>query len=247
MEWRDQGALIGTRPHGESAAIVSVLTAAHGLHSGVVRGGGSRRMAAVLQPGAQVDVTWRARLDDQIGTMGIEPVRSRAVILDDGAALAGLNALCALILMALPEREPHPALYAASTGLMDRLAGGGDWPAAYLRWELLLLEEIGFGLDLNRCAVTGAREGLEFVSPRSGRAVSRAGAGDWADRLLPLPQALLGQGPASPAELAQGLAITGHFLTRDLGHALHGRALPAARARLVELLTRARKNVDPRL
>lgn len=239
-EWRDQGALISVRPHGESAAIIEVFTAAHGRHAGVVRGGASRRMAPLLQPGSQLDVTWRARLDDQLGSFTVEPLRSRAEIMDDRRALAALAAVCALLRLALPEREPHEALFRASVTLLDGLAARvPGWEAAYLRWELLLLEEVGFGLDLTRCAVTGAREGLAFVSPRTGRAVSRDGAGDWADRLLPLPACLLGQGPANATELAQGLAITGHFLTRELADALHGRPLPAARDRLADLLTRA--------
>lgn len=237
MEWRDQGALISVRPHGESAAIIEVFTASHGRHAGIVRGGGSRRLAPVLQPGAQLDVTWRARLDDHIGAFTVEPIRSRAAVMEDRRALAALTSACALLHLALPEREPHPNLYRASIGLLDRLEGA-DWETAYLRWELLVLEEVGFGLDLSRCAVTGARDDLAYVSPRTGRAVSRTGAGEWADRLLPLPQCLLGQGPALPGELAQGLAITGHFLTRELAEALHGRALPPARARLVDLLTR---------
>lgn len=239
MEWRDQGALISARPQGETGAVIWVFTAEHGLHAGVVRGGASRRMAATLQPGTQVAVTWRARLDDQLGTFVVEPLRSRAALLGDRAGLAALGALCAMLRLALPEREPHPGLFNASVALLDRLEGGAaDWAASYLRWELLLLEEIGFGLDLSRCAVTGAREGLAFVSPRTGRAVSRQGAGDWADRLLPLPEFLLGQGPAGPADLLAGLALTGHFLNRDLAGALHGRDLPAARGRLADLMAR---------
>lgn len=237
MEWRDEGTLISVRPHGESAAIVEVFTAAHGRHAGVVRGGASRRLAAVLQPGAQLDVTWRARLDGHIGAFTVEPLRARAALMEDRRTLAALSSVCALLHLALPEREDHAALYRASTALLDGLGRPG-WEGAYLRWELLLLEEVGFGLDLTRCAVTGAREGLAFVSPRTGRAVSRAGAGGWADRLLPLPACLMGQGPASPADLAQGLAVTGHFLTRELAGALHGRPLPPARQRLADLLTR---------
>lgn len=236
MEWRDEGALLSVRRHGESAAIIEVFTAAHGRHAGVVRGGGSRRIAPLLQPGAQLDVTWRARLDDHIGAFSIEPIRSRAGVLGDRLALAGLNAICAMLHVALPEREPHPTLWRATMALLDALETAPDWPARYLRWELLLLEEVGFGLDLATCAVTGAREDLVFVSPRTGRAVSRAGAGDWADRLLPLPACLLGQGPASGTELGQGLAVTGHFLHRELP--LQGRPLPEARARLIALLSR---------
>jgi DNA repair protein RecO (recombination protein O) len=242
MEWRDEGVLISMRPHGESAAIIEVFTAGHGRHAGVVRGGASRRMAATLQPGTQLSVTWRARLEGHLGVFTVEPLRSRAAVLGDGRALAGLGSVCALLHVALPEREPHVTLWPATVALMDALAEGGgegpDWGALYLRWEMRLLEDLGFGLDLSTCAVTGARDDLAFVSPRTGRAVSRAGAGDWADRLLPLPQGLLGQGPADRTELLQGLAITGHFLTRELSPLMEGRPLPEARARLLALLAR---------
>jgi len=233
MEWRDQGALLSMRPHGESAAIIEVFTALHGRHAGVVRGGGGRRMAATLQPGTQLDVTWRARLEDHIGAFTVEPLQSRAGVLADRLALAGLNAICALLRLALPERSPHPAIYALTVALLDALQADPGWPARYLRWELALLEELGFGLDLATCAVTGSRDDLVYVSPKSGRAVSRAGAGDWAARLLPLPGVLMGQGMGTAAELAQGLAVTGHFLQRGLGDA----PLPEARARLASLLS----------
>lgn len=236
MEWRDQGVLLSSRPHGESAAIIEVLTAAHGLHAGVVRGGGSRRIAPFLQPGTQLDLEWRARLDEHIGVFRVEPVRNRAAaILSDRRALAGLSSVCALLGFALAERDPHPGLYCASVAVFD-LLGQPGWEAAYLRWELLLLEEMGLGLDLGRCAVTGGREDLVYVSPRTGRAVSRRGAGDWADRLLPLPHCLMGQGPAPDAEVAAGLRTTGHFLETRLAGELVGRPLPQARARLVALI-----------
>ena len=238
MEWRDEGALLSMRLHGESSAIIEVFTAAHGRHTGVVRGGASRKMAAMLQPGSQLDVTWRARLEDHIGSYVAEPLRSRAAILSDRLALAGLNSVCALLHVALPEREPHPLLWRMSMTLLDDLAGSTTWPPHYLRWESLLLEELGFALDLGSCAVTGARDDLVFVSPKSGRAVSRAGAGNWADRLLPLPAVMLGQGTGTPVEIAMGLAITGHFLNRCLEPTLNGRPLPEARARLLELLAR---------
>jgi DNA repair protein RecO (recombination protein O) len=233
MEWRDQGALLAVRRHGESAAIIEVFTAAHGRHAGVVRGGASRKAAPMLQPGAQLDLTWRARLDEHIGSFTVEPLRSRTALLGDRAALAGLNAICALLTHALPEREAHPALYPATIALLDAL-DGTDWQLRYLQWEVLLLEELGFGLDLGRCAVTGATGDLAFVSPRTGRAVSRAAAGDWAERLLPLPPCLTG-GPVDATGLAQGLRLTGHFLARELTRA---KPLPEARARLVDLLAR---------
>ena len=244
MEWRDEGALIALRLHGESAAIIEVFTASHGRHSGVVRGGGSRRMAAALQPGGQVQVHWQARLDEHLGVFTVEPLASRARVLSDRLALAGLNAVCALVHLALPERDPHPALYAKTVDLLDHLITTPDWPPAYLRWELDLLDDVGFGLYLTACAVTGSREDLAFVSPRSGRAVSRAGAGDWAARLLPLPPGLLGQGPLHGDDLVQGLALTGHFLNRGLQPVLHDRPLPQARARLIQMLTQWRSDTD---
>lgn len=238
MEWRDEGALLSVRPHGESAAIIEVFTAEHGRHAGVVRGGTSRRIAPILQPGAQIQVNWRARLDDHIGAFTVEPLRSRTALLSDRLALAGMNAVCAMLRAALPEREAHPLLWRATMPLLDALDRGADWPSDYLRWELLLLEEIGFGLDLATCAVTGSRDDLAYVSPRTGRAVSRKGAGEWASRLLPLPQVLMGQGSGSAAEITDGLAVTGHFLQSELSPLLYGRPLPEARARLLDLLSR---------
>lgn len=238
MEWRDEGMLLSMRPHGEGSAIIEVLSRAHGRHLGLVRGGASRKMAPFLQAGTQLDLTWRARLDDHMGVFTVEPLRSRAAILDNAMALAGLGAVCALTHIALPERDPHPTLYARTLVLMDELNAGKDWLALYLRWELALLEEIGFGLDLGSCAVTGVRDGLAFVSPRTGRAVSREGAGEWAPKLLPLPQALLGQGPVSLAEALEALGLTGHFLQRELADRLKGGPLPEARGRLLARLAK---------
>ncbi len=237
MDWRDQGILLSMRPHGETSAIIEVLTAAHGRHMGVVRGGASRRMAAALQPGSGLMLDWRARLQDQLGAFTVEPLQSRAHLLGDRLALAGLLSVCALLHAALPEREPHPRLWTATLALLD-LLGGEGWTSAYLRWELLLLDELGFGLDLGACAVTGATEGLAYVSPRTGRAVTRAGAGDWADRLLPLPEGLAGEAALPPGAVAQGLRLTGHFLDRGLRPVLGDRLLPEARARLLDLLAR---------
>lgn len=236
MEWRDQGILLAVRRHGETSAIIDVLTPGHGRHAGVVRGGTSRKLAPILQPGAQLDLAWRARLEDHIGTFTVEPVRSRAAhVMGHRLALAGLNAVTALLLFALPEREAHPALYKRTEQLMDLMGVPDIWPLAYLRWELALLEELGFGLDLSGCAVLGRRANdLSFISPRTGRAVSRAGAGEWADRLLPLPPCLLGHGAAPDAEVVEGLKTTGYFLRQHLAEQQGGRPLPEARARFVE-------------
>lgn len=238
MDWRDEGVLLSVRRHGESAAIIEVFTLAHGRHAGIVHGGASRKLAPILQPGAQLDVSWHARLDEHLGTYTAEPLKSRAGLMADRLALAGLNSVCALLAFLLPEREAHGALYAGTQGLLDRIGSGDGWPIDYLRWELGLLEEMGYGLDLTRCALTGSREDLAYVSPKSGRAVARGAAGEWADRLLPLPACLLGQGPATEAEIAAGLHLTGYFLEHRLAPDLGHKPLPEARRRLVALLSR---------
>jgi DNA repair protein RecO (recombination protein O) len=237
IDWRDEGFVIAVRPHGETSAILEVFSHAHGRHLGVVRGGASRKMAAILQPGTGLQLEWRARLDDHIGSFVVEPLRSRAHLLSDRLALAGLLSACALLRAALPERESHPALWAVTLSLLDALGTAG-WTSAYLRWELRLLEELGFGLDLTRCAVTGATEGLAYVSPKTGRAVTQAGAGDWADRLLPFPEGLSGDGALLPQDVLAGLRLTGFFLDSGLRPVLHDRPLPEARARLLDRLSR---------
>lgn len=238
MEWREEGTLLAVRPHGEQAAIIEVFTRDHGRHAGVVRGGASRRLAPVLQPGAVLDLAWRARLDTHVGTFEVEPLRTRSAVLGDADALAGLTSVCGLLCRLLPERDPHPLLHAATEAVLDRIAvAAPDWPLAYLRWEQGVLEDLGYGLDLGSCAVTGVRDDLAFVSPRTGRAVSRTGAGDWAGRLLPLPACLLGQGPATATELVAALGTTGHFLAR-MAAELGDRPLPEARSRLLARLSR---------
>lgn len=239
MEWRDQGILLSTRRHGETSAIIEVFTPEHGRHAGVVRGGTSRKIAPILQPGAQLDVTWRARLEDHIGSFHVEPVRSRAVAAMGGRiALAGLNAVTGLLGFCLPEREPYPQLYQRSEQLLDLLGQEDVWPLAYLRWEMRLLEEMGYALELDACAVTGSQESLMYVSPKTGRAVSRDAAGAWADRLLPLPDVMRWRGAASNSEIAQGLVTTGYFLTAHLAKGLGNKPLPEARARFVEAFSR---------
>ncbi|MBT9384058.1 DNA repair protein RecO [Pseudooceanicola sp. CBS1P-1] len=240
MEWQEEGILLTLRRHGESGAIVEAFTPSHGRHAGLVRGGASRRMAPILQPGAQLQFSWRARLEDQLGHFSVDVVRSRSDVTlgGDRLALAGLNAVTALLSFCLPEREAHPRLYRDSERLLDLLGQGELWPLAYLRWEIALLEDMGYGLDLSACAVTGATEGLAYVSPRTGRAVTRAGAGDYADRLLPLPPVLKGEGQAGDAEIAEALTVTGHFLHNHLAPELGSKPLPDARARLMQVIAR---------
>ncbi len=239
IEWRDEGAVLAVRPHGETSVIVEAFTWQHGRHSGVVRGGIGRKLSPVLQPGGQVELVWKARLEDHLGAYTVEPIRSRAaVVLSDRLALAGLNAVAGLLSQVLPEREAHPPLYDRTITLLDLLGEGDVWPLAYLQWELALLEELGFALDLTQCAVTGATGDLAYVSPKTGRAVSRAAAGVWADRLLPLAPVLIGQGDAGGPEIATALFVTGYFIEHRLMKGLGDRPMPAARARLLSVLER---------
>ncbi|WP_420011846.1 DNA repair protein RecO [Tateyamaria sp.] len=239
MEWRGTGILLSVRRHGETSAIIDVFTENRGRHAGVVRGGTSRKIAPILQPGAQLDVAWRARLEDHIGSFVVEPLRSRAaLVMGNRLALAGLNAVTALLVFCLPERDAHGPLYRQTEQLLDLLGQDDLWPLAYLRWEVALLNEMGFGLDLTACAVTGATEDLIYVSPKTGRAVSAKGAGEWASRLLPLPAVLQGQGEAPDAEVAQALETTGYFLSAHMAPDLGTRPLPDARARFVAAFTR---------
>lgn len=240
IEWRDEGALLSSRPFGENAVIIEVFSAMHGRYAGVVRGGASRKLTPVLQPGGQVSVAWKARLESHLGSFTVEPIRSRAAAaMGDRLALAGLNAVCSLLGMVLPEREAHRPLYERTIALLDLLGQSDVWPLAYLRWEQALLEEMGFGLDLSACAVRGVNEDLIYVSPKSGRAVSREAAGEWADRMLPLPPVLAGKGDASNDQIAKALGTTGYFIEHRLIKSLGERPLPVARGRLVDAIARA--------
>ena len=236
MEWRGEGTVIGRRKHGEHAVVLDILSRDAGRVAGLVPGGAGRSRSAMLQPGSRVAAVWRARLADQLGTFTVEPARARPGLLADAAALDGVNATSALLRFALPERDPHPRLADVSEALWDAMDEGRDWAADYVRWEMLLLDEMGFGLDLSRCAVTGARLGLSYVSPVSGRAVTAEAAGEYAPRLLRLP-AMLG-GPPSNDDLAHALRLTGHFLHRWLAGEHAARPLPAARDRLAARLIR---------
>lgn len=231
--WQDEAIVLSARPHGEGHAVAAVFARAHGHWRGHVRGGASARGRGVWQPGTVLAATWSARLPDQLGHLAGEPIATAAAALEDPWALALLAAACAVAEAALPEHAPHPRAYAGLAALLARLGEGVAAAPDYVRWELALLAELGYGLDLASCAVTGRRVGLAFVSPRTGRAVTAEGAGAWAPRLLPLPEFLVGEGPAGPGEVAAGLRLTGHFLARDVFGAAH-RPLPAARARLAE-------------
>jgi len=232
MEWADSGFVVAVRRHGESGLIVELLTREHGRHLGFVRGGQSPKRRSVLQPGNLVAAAWRGRLAEHLGTIACELLRAHAArFLDDPDRLAALASATALIAVALPEREPHADVFAAFARLLDDLDSASDWPARYVHWECGLLAALGFGLDLTRCAATGAAGDLAYVSPRTGRAVSRAAGRPYHDKLLPLPEFLRLERPAAAAGIECGLALTEHFL---LHHLLlpQGRRLPPARARL---------------
>jgi DNA repair protein RecO (recombination protein O) len=238
MLWQDEGVVLALRRHGESSAVVSLLTAGHGRHAGLVRGGAGRRARGLYEPGNRLSVTWRARLPEHLGSFTGEAQQAvAAALLDQPDRLAALGAACALLEAALPERDPHPALYRELNELIDVLMTQDAWPERYVRFELALLAEQGFGLDLAACAVTGEAGDLAYVSPRSGRAVGRAAAGAYAPRLLPLPAFLIGAGPADAAQIEAGLRLTGAFLQRHLFDATE-RPLPHARERLLRRLAR---------
>jgi DNA repair protein RecO (recombination protein O) len=239
MEWRDRGFVLAVRRHGESGAIVELLTREHGHHAGLVRGGQGPRMRAVLQPGNEVAAWWRGRLAEHLGMLSCELARAHAArILDNPDRLAGLAAAAALVAAALPEREPHPDVYASFGGLIDALDSAIDWPARYVEWERDLLAALGFGLDLRRCAVTGVTADLAYVSPRTGRAVSRAAGLPYHDKLLVLPDFLWRNEPADASQIVSGMALTEHFLVHHV-FLPQGRTLPGARLRLAERMRRA--------
>lgn len=230
--WEDEAIVLSARPHGEGHAIVAVLARGHGHWRGHVRGGASSRQRGIWQPGNVVAATWSARLADQLGHLAGEVVEAvAAAAMDEPWPLALLASSCAVAEAALPEHEPHPLAYAGLAALLARIGDGAALAPDYVRWEVALLAELGYGLDLSACAVTGRREGLAYVSPRTGRAVSAEGAGDWAGRLLALPPFLLGNAVAGPGDVAAGLRLTGHFLARDVFGLAH-RPTPAARIRL---------------
>ncbi len=239
MQWSDEGIILSVKAYGETAAVAEIFTRAHGRHLGLVHGGRSRRMRPVLQTGNHVDATWKARLAEQLGHVAVELRKGYAAqAMEDPLALSGLSSLCALSRL-LPERDPHAALFEVALFVLGYLDEPEVWPALMVRWELALLEELGFGLDLVACAATGANDNLIYVSPKSGRAVSASAGDEYKDRLLRLPGFLLKgrQGAATMADVIDGLALTGHFLeTRVL--IPRGDAMPAARVRMKDLIVR---------
>lgn len=227
--------------HGEHGAVVRLMTSDHGLQAAYVRGARGRRLRPVVMPGNLVQARLSARTDSQLAQAELELVHSRGPLLGEPLAAAGIEWATALTASALPEAQPYPRLYQALDGLLaaiEAAPAASGWGSALVRYELLLLAELGFGLDLEACAVTGARDSLVAVSPKSGKAVSAAQAAPYKEKLMPLPAFLTDGGPASWPAIIDGLLLTGHFLARDL---LTDRAAPLldGRERLVERLRRA--------
>jgi DNA repair protein RecO (recombination protein O) len=240
VDFEDDAFVLSARVHGETGAIVELLTSAHGCYAAHVAGGASRRIKAWLQPGARVVARFRARVAEQLGSATIEPVgEGPGALFDDPLALAGLAAAAAVAAGGLPEREPHPGAFFAFEALTQALAAVENWPAVYVRFEAGLLQELGFGLDLSRCAATGTVDDLIYVSPKTGRAVSREAGQPYADRLLALPPFLLAsQQGLNVGDVGDGLALTGHFL-ESFVFAVMNRPLPPARVWLIDRLREA--------
>ncbi len=236
MQWHDTGIVLATRKHGERALLLHVLTQEHGRHAGLIRSGQSAKRRGWYVIGNELDLSWRARLAEHLGTFRAELEKSHAAsFIDDGPRLAALASAAALADATLPEHEPHPRAYRGMLDLIAALERDRGWAELYVRWELDLLAELGFGLDLASCAATGRNDNLVYVSPRSGQAVSASAGEPFRDKLLSLPPFLLADTRPSPAELADGLALTGFFLERRVVEP-HGRKMPEARARLVAAL-----------
>lgn len=238
MDWSDDGIVLTARKHGESSAIVTLLTPEHGRHAGLVRGGAGRRARGIYEPGNIVRATWRARLEEHLGSFTCELTRSRAAqALNDPLHLAGLSAACSIADASLPERESLPLVYAHFNELLDQM-GQGDWLVAFVHWEMALLADLGFGLDFSACASTGSTEDLIYVSPKSGQAVSKVAGEPYRDRMLPLPHFMKDDEwdvQISHPELLDALKLTGYFLEHHV-FALNGKKPPPARTRFIDRL-----------
>ena len=240
MEFQDEAFVLSARAHGDTGVVVELLTERHGRRAAYVAGGASRRMRPFLQPGARVVAEHRARTSAHLGSARLEPVgEGPAVLFDDPLALTGLSAAAAVAQGALPEREPHPGAFLAFEALMAAFAHPDIWPAVFVRFEAGLLEDLGFGLDLSKCTVSGDVDDLMWVSPRTGRAVSRQAGAPYADKLLKLPPFMLGaQAGLGEGDVKAGLDLTGHFLEAFVFHPMN-RPLPPARVWMLDKLGEA--------
>ena len=234
MQWSGEGIVLTSRRHGESSAIIMILSREEGRYSGLVRGGAGKNKRPSIEPGNRVQATWRARLEEHLGTFECELIEANAAVwLGDANRLAAMSAALSVTATAMPEREPHPPVFDGLTVLIASLAGE-DWPSVYVKWEIGVLTELGFGLDLSCCAATGTTDDLVYVSPKSGRAVSAIAGEPYRDKLLPLPAFLHESGRAgSPSEVLDGLRLTGYFLEEHL-YGGHSDTLPDARSRFFQ-------------
>jgi len=240
MEWTDEGIIISVRAHGETSAIADVFTREHGRTSGLIRGGRSRQMRPILQIGNHVEARWSARLSEHLGNFRVELLRGYAAgVMDAPARLAGLSSMCTLLRL-LPERDAHPSLYEITMFVLGFLDDDDAWPALMVRWELALLEELGFGLDLSECAATGNNDQLIYVSPKTGRAVSASAGEPYKDVLLPLPSFLIkGAGiQLQSGDVAAGYHMLGFFFEKHVFQP-RGEALPDIRSRMIELVSKS--------
>lgn len=236
MEWNDSGIVLSARKQGETSVLVAIFTEHHGRHMGLVRGGQNGRLRGIYQVGNMVKVSWRARLEEHLGNFQCELLKPvAAVLLNDALRLSALSSACALSEASLPERAPYSNLYSSLLVLIDKIQNCGDWQISYAHFELTLLSDLGFSLDLSSCAVTGNTEDLVYISPRSGRAVSLVAGEPWKEKLLPLPAFLLSNGPrtAHRKELLNALKLTGWFLSN---HVFQGAKMPPARMRFLDRL-----------
>ncbi|MDR3448409.1 MAG: DNA repair protein RecO [Alphaproteobacteria bacterium] len=251
MEWIDEGIVLSARPHGENAAVVTLLTASHGRHAGLVPGGQGSKSRPVLQPGNRVRAQWRARLADHLGNYTFELMASQAALwLDSAEVIAIISSACAVTEAGLPERQPMPGVYAGLATLLA-LNDADLWAPVYIKYEMNLLQALGYGLDLSQCAAGGGADNLAYISPRTGRAVSREAGQPYHDKLFPLPAFLLGVGEWEAGDILQGLDLTAHFLSRHVFANPHSRILipqdgdlPLARQRLADFYRKSVENRD---
>ncbi len=248
MDWQDEGIIVGVRRHGETSAIVELLTREHGRHVGLVRGGRSKRMQPLLQMGNEVVTEWRARIEDHLGEYRLEAKTMRAAhIINQSSALFALGHMCGLIRL-LPEREPHHGLFDVMQIVLDKLSDSQLAAPLVIRFEQHILTELGFGLDLTECALTGARDDLAFVSPKTGRAVTRAAAAPWLDKVLPLPAFLIQNDQPflmpDQQSIMDGFALTGHFLERHV-YGPRGQEEPETRRSFIAAILKRNQTATP--
>jgi DNA repair protein RecO (recombination protein O) len=237
MEWRDQGILLSKTPFGETAVIVDALTQKNGRVRAVLRNGQSRKFRSILQIGNILDITWRARLSEHMGSVQVDVIKSYPEILDSRLTLAGVTTLSSMLTTFLEEREPHTQVYVATVKLHELLIHPDIWCVGYFYWELALLEALGFGLDVSKCVVSGDTENLEYLSPKSGCAVSQQAAGQWADRLLLMPRILM-EKDKKTSDVFDGLLVLSYFWLNKVIPALDVKTIPMARQRFMDLMQR---------